>query len=142
MSQNKLCYNYLIAAIIWFMHCSTTVRGLSSTSSPSLIQNTNGNGVGGMSRLSFLKTACGVATATTFVSTIFPSSCLAKEVDPSLKGTKADPKYQACLSECIYECTKPKTETKTRAECLTECKAKCATTKEQMMVGSPKAKTD
>ena len=63
----------------------------------------------------------------------------AKEVDPAVKGTKSDPKYQACLSTCLYECTKPKgTEQKSRGECIPECKQKCATSKEQLMMGTPK----
>ena len=58
----------------------------------------------------------------------------------AVKGTKADPKFQACLSNCMYECTKPKVEgQKSRAECLPECKKTCATTKEQLMKGVPKA---
>jgi hypothetical protein len=62
---------------------------------------------------------------------------LAKEVDPALKGTKADPAFQACLSECVYECTKPKgMEQKTRSECIPECKVKCATSKAQLMLGT------
>ena len=60
--------------------------------------------------------------------------------DPSLKGTKKDPAYEACVSKCMYECTKPKVEEqKTRQECLPECKKKCATTKEQLLLGTPKS---
>jgi len=67
-----------------------------------------------------------------------PLPSWAKE-DPALKGTKSDPKYQGCLSACIYDCTKPKgDEQKSRAECIPECKQKCATSKEQLMTGSPK----
>lgn len=68
-----------------------------------------------------------------------PSSpAFAAEVDPALKGTKKDPAYEACLSKCLYECTKPKgEEQKSRAECIPECKKKCATTKEQLMKGTP-----
>ncbi|KAL3764460.1 hypothetical protein ACHAW5_000124 [Stephanodiscus triporus] len=52
-------------------------------------------------------------------------------------GTKADPVFQACLSECVYECTKPKgQEQKSRAECIPECKVKCATSKAQLMLGT------
>ena len=62
---------------------------------------------------------------------------LAKEVDPAVKGTKADPAFQACLGECVYECTKPKgMEQKSRAECIPECKVKCATSKAQLMLGT------
>jgi hypothetical protein len=37
----------------------------------------------------------------------------------------------------MYDCTKPKVESKSRAECLPECKTKCATTKQQLMLGTP-----
>ena len=88
-----------------------------------------------INRLSFLQTTL-LASSTVF----FPTPSLAKDIDPALKGTKNDPEYQACLSKCVFECTKPKgDEQKTRAECLPECKVKCATTKQQLMVGSPKA---
>ena len=67
------------------------------------------------------------------------SSASAKEIDPSVKGTKADPTFQACLGNCVYECTKPKgSEQKSRAECLPECKKKCATDDKQLLLGSPK----
>jgi hypothetical protein len=60
------------------------------------------------------------------------------EVDPAVKGTKKDPAYEACVSKCLYECTKPKgDEQKSRAECIPECKKTCATTKEQLMTGTP-----
>ncbi|GAX12952.1 hypothetical protein FisN_2Hh442 [Fistulifera solaris] len=63
----------------------------------------------------------------------------AKEVDPSVKGTKKDPNYEKCLSVCMYDCTKPKgSEQKSRQECLPECKQKCAKTKAQLMLGTPK----
>ena len=62
----------------------------------------------------------------------------AKEIDPALKGTKKDPEYEACVGKCIYECTKPKgSEQKSRAECIPECKKQCATTKQQLMIGTP-----
>jgi hypothetical protein len=67
-----------------------------------------------------------------------PLPAVAAKEDPALKGTKKDPGYEACLSTCMYECTKPKgDEQKSRKECLPECKQKCATTKEQLMIGSP-----
>ena len=60
------------------------------------------------------------------------------EIDPAVKGTKKDPAYEACVSKCLYECTKPKgDEQKSRAECIPECKKKCATSKEQLMTGTP-----
>ena len=56
----------------------------------------------------------------------------------AMTGTKQDPKYEACLSKCMYDCTKPKgTEQKSRAVCLPECKTQCATTKQQLMIGTP-----
>lgn len=82
-----------------------------------------------------------VTTAATFVVTFAPSlPALAKqkEVDPALKGTKQDPSYEACVSQCMYDCTKPKgMEQKSRQECLPECKKQCATTKQQLMTGTP-----
>ena len=72
-----------------------------------------------------------------FNPSIIPSPANAAD-DKAAKGTKADPKFQLCLSNCMYECTKPKVEEqKTRAECLPECKKSCATTKEQLMKGTP-----
>ncbi|KAL7540142.1 hypothetical protein ACHAWF_006607 [Thalassiosira exigua] len=77
------------------------------------------------------------ATCLAFLSNRQPA--FAKDVDPAVKGTKADPAFQACLSQCVYECTKPKgAEQKSRAECLPECKSKCATTKEQLLKGEPR----
>jgi hypothetical protein len=71
-------------------------------------------------------------------SLLLPLPAFAAKEDPALKGTKKDPGYEACLSTCMYECTKPKgDEQKSRKECLPECKQKCATTKEQLMIGSP-----
>lgn len=62
----------------------------------------------------------------------------ARDVDPAVRGTKADPDYQLCLSQCVYTCTKPKgAEFRSRAECLPECKASCATTKAQLLRGTP-----
>jgi hypothetical protein len=57
----------------------------------------------------------------------------------TMKGTKKDPSFEACLSTCMYECSKPKgAEQKSRAECLPECKEKCATSKAQLLKGDPK----
>jgi hypothetical protein len=61
----------------------------------------------------------------------------AKDVG-DLKGTKKDPVFEGCMSTCMYECTKPKgIEQKSRAECIPECKQKCATSKAQLMIGTP-----
>ena len=82
-----------------------------------------------ISRQSFLTTIASTSCLT-FLGTQQPAS--AKEVDPAVKGTKADPEFQACLSKCMYDCTKPKgAEQKSRGECLPECKKTCAKTKEQ-----------
>lgn len=87
-----------------------------------------------MSRAQWIQTAAG-ATMTMMMT---PTVALAAKEDPALKGTKKDPAYEACLSQCIYECTKPKgMEQKTRAQCIPECKSQCATTKAQMMLGTP-----
>lgn len=92
-----------------------------------------------MSRSQFLSSA--FATAAVAATAAVPLPAFAKEADPALKGTKADPAYQTCMSTCLYECTKPKgEETKLRGECIPECKTKCATTKQQLMVGTPLAK--
>ena len=92
-----------------------------------------------MNRLTFLQKSITATTlATTAISTNINSAAYAKEIDPAVKGTKADPAYQACLSKCVFECTKPKgDEQKSRAECIPECKQKCATSKEQLMIGTP-----
>lgn len=67
-----------------------------------------------------------------------PLMARAAETPDALKGTKKDPAYESCLSLCMYDCTKPKgVEQKSRAECLPECKVKCATTKEQLLKGTP-----
>eukprot|EP00569_Conticribra_weissflogii_P007255 CAMPEP_0171328014 /NCGR_PEP_ID=MMETSP0878-20121228/390_1 /TAXON_ID=67004 /ORGANISM="Thalassiosira weissflogii, Strain CCMP1336" /LENGTH=128 /DNA_ID=CAMNT_0011827833 /DNA_START=52 /DNA_END=438 /DNA_ORIENTATION=- len=85
-----------------------------------------------LDRTTFLTTA-----AATFLTFLPATPAFAKD-DPSKKGTKADPEFQACLSQCMYECTKPKgSEQRSRAECLPDCKKKCATTKAQMMIGTP-----
>ena len=91
------------------------------------------NTSGEINRLSFLQQTC--------ASLLFvPSVAFAKDIDPAVKGTKKDPKYESCVSSCMFECTKPKgDEQKSRAECLPGCKKECATTKEQLMIGAPKA---
>jgi len=84
--------------------------------------------------------AAGAAIVVTSASS---SPAYAGQADPALKGTKKDPAYEACLSKCLYECTKPKgEEQKSRAECIPECKTKCATTKEQLLTGTPIKKED
>jgi len=88
---------------------------------------------GEINRLSFLQQTC--------ASLLFvPNVAYAKDIDPVVQGTKKDPKYESCVSSCMFECTKPKgDEQKSRAECLPGCKKECATSKEQLMLGAPKA---
>ena len=91
------------------------------------------------SRANFLKRTTVAASAVSFwtLSCLLPAAASAKG-DPSLKGTKADPEYEACMSTCIYECTKPKgVAQKSRKECIPECKQTCATSKAQLMIGTP-----
>lgn len=83
-----------------------------------------------MTRSNFLAIMAAGATASVVTTPAF-----AKD-DPSLKGTKKDPAFEACLSKCMYDCTKPKgSEQKSRSECLPECKQTCATTKSQLLKG-------
>mmetsp|Transcript_14871 Transcript_14871/g.41084 ORF Transcript_14871/g.41084 Transcript_14871/m.41084 type:complete len:136 (+) Transcript_14871:154-561(+) len=84
-----------------------------------------------VSRASFLSTAV-VQVASMAVLPSWAADTTAS------KGSKTDPAFEACLSKCMYECTKPKgDEQKSRKECLPECKQQCATTKEQLMLGTP-----
>mmetsp|Transcript_1662 Transcript_1662/g.2374 ORF Transcript_1662/g.2374 Transcript_1662/m.2374 type:complete len:128 (+) Transcript_1662:53-436(+) len=77
-----------------------------------------------------------VGTAAVLLTSSSPAS--AKDSGTS-KGSKQDPAFEACLSKCIYDCTKPKgDEQKSRTECIPECKKQCATTKAQLMTGTPK----
>jgi hypothetical protein len=93
------------------------------------------------SRADFVTSAFRVAAIGLFVPSILPSvpAAQAAVVDEGLKGTKKDPAYESCLSECMFYCTKPKgAEQKSRSQCLPECKVQCATTKEQLLKGTPK----
>ena len=78
-----------------------------------------------------------------WMNVVTTSPLMAAAVDTTtqttaITGTKQDPKYESCLSKCMYDCTKPKgNEQKSRAVCLPECKAQCATTKQQLMIGTP-----
>jgi hypothetical protein len=92
-----------------------------------------------LSRARFLSTfaAAGVSAAVGFSGSIEPADA-ADKIDPAVKGTKKDPGYESCVSQCMYDCTKPKgNEQKSRSECLPGCKKECATTKAQLMVGTP-----
>ena len=127
MSLSKLLCTFLVLFI------SSQVDAYSTPSSSSCSNNVNQQPI---NRLTFLKHTV-VASTTLLVTNT--NAVQAKEVDPALKGTKDDPAYQACLSKCIFECTKPKgDEQKSRAECIPECKQKCATSKQQLMIGTPK----
>lgn len=127
---------FMLVLVLVFQEDQVKVTAYSTSSStPVNNQQQTQTNKKTINRLSFLQTTL-LASSTVF----FPTPSLAKDIDPALKGTKNDPEYQACLSKCVFECTKPKgDEQKTRAECLPECKVKCATTKQQLMVGSPKA---
>jgi hypothetical protein len=83
--------------------------------------------------------AAAVAASVVVGVTLTPQDAnAAAAVDPSIKGTKKDPGYEACVSQCMYDCTKPKgMEQKSRQECLPDCKKECATTKQQLMIGLP-----
>ncbi len=122
MIRSIISLLFLVAAIQGFV-CNTCPRR-------------DGPALNALSRSQFL---VGGVTAFGFVA-LTPAAANAKE-DPLKKGTKDDPAYQFCLSTCMYECTKPKgEETKLRKECLPECKQKCATTKQQLMIGTPLSK--
>lgn len=87
-------------------------------------------------RNSFLSKAATAAFVLVSSFTSFSSSSSA--APENVKGTKKDPAYEACLSKYIYDCTKPKGEfTKDRSECRQEAKKACATTKQQLMLGTP-----
>ena len=114
--------------------------GAADTSSCSASTNTvdHASTVDRRSAISSLASSIFAAGVTAAVSGSAPPAYAASEVDPALKGTKKDPNFEACVSKCLYECTKPKgEEQKSRAECIPECKKKCATTKEQLMKGTP-----
>jgi hypothetical protein len=90
-----------------------------------------------LSRTLFLSDALALASFIAVVSP--PNPAFAADDSAAKKGTKEDPKFQACLSLCMYDCTKPKgVEQRSRSECLPECKQKCATTKQQLLLGTPK----
>jgi hypothetical protein len=91
------------------------------------------------SRARFLSTfAAAVVSVSASLVVSTEAANAAEKIDPAVKGTKKDPGYEACVSQCMYECTKPKgMEQKSRSECLPGCKKECATTKAQLMVGTP-----
>ena len=118
----------LVIAIIGITTGYSTPPPPQKSSSSTTIQEQNRI----ISRQSFLTTIASTTSCLTFLSGTTSQPAFAKEVDPSIKGTKADPEFQACLSQCMYDCTKPKgAEQKSRGECLPECKKTCAKTKSQ-----------
>jgi preprotein translocase subunit SecG len=139
----------VVATMIAFMNADTanafsipSLTSSSSSSSSSSKRNTplfsasQDNDLT-TSRANFLKRTTVAASAVFWTSSLLQSAS-AKDDPASLKGTKADPEYEACMSTCIYECTKPKgVEQKSRKECIPECKQTCATSKAQLMIGTP-----
>lgn len=125
-----------ITLVSSFQPTTTTITPIQQ-SYTSLSAQTNDN-VDRSAFLKHVKATCFASTVGLGLITTGPMPSWAKD-DPNVKGTKGDPKYQACVSACVYECTKPKgDEQKSRAECIPECKQKCATSKEQLMMGTPK----
>jgi hypothetical protein len=113
---------------------------LLSVSSAFNVQTTNDNG-GVVSRAQWFQqvtTAAGAVSLATATSLMITTPAAWAADDATMKGTKKDPAFEACLSQCMYDCTKPKgIEQRSRMECLPECKSKCATTKAQLMKGVP-----
>jgi hypothetical protein len=102
--------------------------------------NDSGSSMQSQSRARFLSTfaAAVVTTAVGVSGSALPADAADSKIDPAVKGTKKDPGYEACVSQCMYECTKPKgNEQMSRSQCLPGCKKQCATTKAQLMVGTP-----
>ena len=107
-----------------------TIATLVAASHAFGVSNQECSSAAAMTRSNFLAIMAAGTTASVFTTPAF-----AKE-DPSLKGTKKDPAFEACLSKCMYDCTKPKgSEQKSRGECLPDCKKQCATTKTQLLKG-------
>lgn len=119
--------------VLLFVHAADS----SSSSSSNSNSNTSPATKNELSRTLFLSDALALASFIAIVSP--PTPAFAGDDSVARKGTKEDPKFQACLSLCMYDCTKPKgAEQRSRSECLPECKQKCATTKQQLLLGSPK----
>ena len=124
-------YKLLISTLVALLSVSLTAVAFSVQD----VSNSQRCEAGSVSRAQWLQTTGAVFTGI-MLGTSTPA--FAKDVDPAIKGTKKDPAFEACLSTCMYECTKPKgAEQKSRTECLPECKQKCATTKAQLMKGTP-----
>mmetsp|Transcript_20666 Transcript_20666/g.25568 ORF Transcript_20666/g.25568 Transcript_20666/m.25568 type:complete len:157 (+) Transcript_20666:170-640(+) len=117
----------------------TTLHAINSPNDESSITQTRQSQTVTTTRATFFQNSLGAAATAILLwgNAVTPAD--AKEIDPALKGTKGDPEYQLCVSNCLYECTKPKGgEQKSRAVCIPECKEKCATSKEQLLTGTPK----
>lgn len=125
---------YLIICILMLTILAVPVSTL-STITPNCSKSTSIQSMAAavqVSRTTFLSSS--IATAALSLQ----GTCALAATDANLKGTKKDPAFEACLSQCMYDCTKPKgAETKLRNECLPECKQKCATTKQQLLKGTP-----
>lgn len=140
--RNLVLYcSLFVAAANAFLSASTPSSVSISAASVSPVSSFTS--LAAQSRADFLRdVVTSAAVVTTTMAAGFSSSSpawAASSSDPSLKGTKKDPAYEACVSKCMYECTKPKVDgQKTRQECLPDCKKQCATTKEQLMKGTPK----
>ena len=126
----------LIVAVLVIAISGSSITSSSAYSTPKSTQKLTRSSSQPINRGAFLaKTS---AACLTFLSTSQPA--FAKD-DAALKGTKKDPEFEACLGNCLYECTKPKgAEQRSRKECIPECRSKCATTKQQMMTGTPTKK--
>lgn len=131
--------NNIMISLLSILSIVLVIRTTQVTSLSSSAKLVSGN------RAAFLKHMTRSASSAVLLSTVMTTTCnseamvLAKEVDPTVKGTKNDPKYEGCVSNCLFECTKPKgDEQKSRAECLPGCKKECATSKQQLMIGTPK----
>jgi hypothetical protein len=149
------CNSVLLAALYCCMSVTAfTTQPMSLSTSNNVVQprcnalvlqsqgsDSDSATTGGMqSRARFLSTfaAAVVTTAVGVSSSALPASAAETKIDPAVKGTKKDPGYESCVSQCMYECTKPKgNEQMSRSQCLPGCKKQCATTKAQLMVGTP-----
>ena len=122
----------MLRSVVLLLSLVASIQGFTCSTGPAA-QRQDTTALNALSRAQFMSVAAaGLGVAMT------PVAAYAGDVDPSKKGTKDDPAYQLCLSQCMYDCTKPKgEETKLRKECLPECKVKCATTKQQLMMGTP-----
>jgi hypothetical protein len=142
-----LTCNSVILAALYCMAVSTAFMNVNNMNvqprcaarSNDVVLQAHASDSGSLSRARFLSTfAAAAASVAVGVSGSIEPADAADKVDPAVKGTKKDPGYESCVSQCMYDCTKPKgMEQKSRSECLKPCKKECATTKAQLMVGTP-----